>query len=172
LQLGVNQINGLREEFSQPKGVVMNRAFFAALILSLITFAAPALAGPREEVKAAFAAWADSLKSGDADAITKLYARDAILLSTIADDPMTTPEERLAYFKAIMQLPKLSVHVNEQYLRVMHSNSAVVSGLYTFEYEYDSKMFYVPARFTFVYEINNDQWLIVDQHSSQMPSAK
>lgn len=150
----------------------MNRAFFAALMLSFFTVAAPAFASPRDEVKAAFATWADALKSGDADAVSKLYARDAILLSTIADDPMTTPEERLAYFKAIMQLPKLSVHINEQYLRIMHNNSAVVSGLYTFEYEYDGKMFYVPARFTFVYEINNDQWLIVDQHSSQMPSAK
>ncbi len=150
----------------------MNRAFFAALMLSLLTLSAPANASPRDEVKAAFATWVDTLQSGDADAVTKLYAKDAVLLSTIADDPMTTPGERLAYFKAIMQLPKLSVHVNEQFLRVMHSNSAVVSGLYTFEYEYDGKMFYVPARFTFVYEISNDQWLIVDQHSSQMPSAK
>jgi uncharacterized protein (TIGR02246 family) len=146
-------------------------ALISAMIVQL-AFVAPALADGKAEVKAAFQSWVTLLETGNAEAIVRLYAKDAVLLSTIADEPMTTPEERLAYFKIISQLPELTVHVNEMYVRMLHNNAAVVSGLYTFQYKNNGKMAYVPARFSFVYEIDNDQWLIVDQHSSQMPSAK
>jgi uncharacterized protein (TIGR02246 family) len=150
----------------------MKRGVFAAMMLGVLVSAAPALASPRDEVKLLFTAWTEALSTGNAEAIAGLYAKDAVLISSLADDPITTPEQRLAYFESIMKLPKLSVRVNEQYLRLLHDNAAVISGLYTFEYENNGKPFYLPARFTFVFEVDNDRWVIVDQHSSQMPPAE
>jgi uncharacterized protein (TIGR02246 family) len=150
----------------------MMRGYFTAMVLSVLLVTSPALASPRDQVKSAFTAWTEALSTGNAEAITSLYAKDAVLISTLSDDPITTPEQRLAYFESIMKLPNLSVRVNEQYLRLMGDNAAVISGLYTFEYENNGKIFTMPARFTFVFEMDNGRWLIMDQHSSQMPLAE
>jgi len=47
----------------------------------------------------------------------------------------------------------------------------VISGLYTFSFEEDGKMVSIPARFSFVYEKENGKWLIVEHHSSKVPST-
>ena len=45
-------------------------------------------------------------------------------------------------------------------------NTALDFGTYTFTFKGDKK---VPARFTFVYQYQDGQWLIEHHHSSMMP---
>ncbi len=131
---------------------------------------APAYAGNDEkEVAAAFADWRHALSSGKAETIVKLYDEDAILLATLAAKPLKTQEERLAYFTGLMRKPKLKATLNEEYIRRLDEDDAVVSGIYTFGFEESGKTVEVPARYTFVFEKENGRWMIVEHHSSKVP---
>jgi Domain of unknown function (DUF4440) len=51
-----------------------------------------------------------------------------------------------------------------------YGDTAVNTGYYTFAYLKDGEMKNFPARYSFTYVRNGDRWLIVDHHSSAVPS--
>lgn len=120
-------------------------------------------------VQSAFAAWRSALSSGKAQTIVALYADDAVLLATLAQQPILTQADRTAYFSTLMAKPKLAVKLDEEHVRLLDDNSAVVSGLYTFSYNDQGQSVKIPARYTFVFEDMGGQWKIVEHHSSKIP---
>lgn len=115
-------------------------------------------------------AWSEALASRDANKISELYDKHAILYATFSN-MLTQPEEIHHYFVKLMQNEKLNVHFIRQEVRVS-GNTAINSGLYIFTYEKDHRLVKVPARYTFVYAKTSDHWLIIDHHSSVLPNNK
>jgi uncharacterized protein (TIGR02246 family) len=142
-----------------------------ATTMFVMLAATSAVAGEREEVDAAFAEWRSALSGGKAENVVKLYDEDAVLLATLANEPITNQKSRTAYFTTLTAKPKLSAAVNKEFVKLLDDNSAIISGVYTFSFEENGKTVQIPARYSFVYEKENGKWMIVQHHSSQMPQA-
>ncbi|MDI1227117.1 MAG: SgcJ/EcaC family oxidoreductase [bacterium] len=121
------------------------------------------------EVKAAFEKWIAAVSTGNADAVSALYAPEAVLLPTLSPKVHDTPEQRREYFTAFTARKDLKGEVNESYIRVFQ-DTAVNSGMYTFSYQDEAgRTQSVPARFSFVYRRTEEGWMIIDHHSSAAP---
>ncbi|MFZ4541387.1 MAG: SgcJ/EcaC family oxidoreductase [Rickettsiales bacterium] len=132
----------------------------------------PKASAEEAEVNAAFSNWRKALSSGKAENVVKLYDKDAILLATLAAKPLTTQEQRTEYFTKLTAKTKLSATVDEEHVKLLDEDNAVVSGLYTFRFEEAGKNIEIPARYSFVYEKENGQWMIVEHHSSKVPQPQ
>lgn len=151
----------------------MRTGLIAALTV-VLTMQMPAWAGgldtaQKQEVLQAFAQWRKALSGGQPQAIVDLYDKDALLLATLAAKPIVNQKERVAYFTRLAANPKLAATVNEEHVRLLDEDDAVVSGLYTFSFEQEGKTLQISARFSFIYKKMNGKWMIVEHHSSRVP---
>ena len=115
--------------------------------------------------------WFLALKTGDAKQVTELYSKDAILLSTLKGDVKQGPRKIRGYFEKEF-LPKQPIgKAEEAYTRLL-GGVAVNSGLYSFKINGEGKKrVTVQARYTFVYQWLDNDWKIVEHHSSLNPEA-
>ena len=121
-----------------------------------------------EEIKSLFDRWNASLATLDPEEVSKGYASDAILLPTLSDVPRTTHEEIKEYFVHFLQ-KKPQGKIVQRTIK-LGCNIASDTGLYIFTvHEKNGKTKQVEARYSFVYEYDDDQWLIEHHHSSLMP---
>ncbi len=146
-----------------------NQLFTTAIVLGLLATSPASAATDEGAVKDAFATWRTALSSQDPQKIVDLYEKDAILLATLADKPIKNQADRIAYFTTLMTNPKLAATVNEEYVRLLDENTALVSGIYTFSFEKAGATTEIPARYSFVFEKKGDDWLIAEHHSSRVP---
>ena len=117
-----------------------------------------------KEITLLFENWNNALKTCDPNVVTSLYAETAILLPTISNKVRHNHDEIKDYFiHFLMKEPQ--GEINETNIRIFE-NIAINSGIYTFSLNDDSS---VQARFTFVYKIIEDEWKIIEHHSSMMP---
>ncbi|KAF1021717.1 MAG: hypothetical protein GAK30_01617 [Paracidovorax wautersii] len=163
---------------------ISKTALAATAALALAVAAAPAQAqtGPaplaasassttctpvsESQVAALFDRWNASLRTLDADQVTANYAPDGVLLPTLTNQPRTTPADIRDYFvKFLKNEPQGKI---DQRLIRIGCNVAQDVGTYTFQFKDGST---VQARYTYVYEWENGQWLIAHHHSSAMPEA-
>ena len=116
------------------------------------------------QVAALFDGWNDALRTLDPDKVVARYASDGVLLATVSNQPRTTPAEIRDYFvKFLKNAPQGTVDTRTIKLGC---NLAQDVGTYTFRFK-DGQT--VHARYTYVYEWQNGQWLIAHHHSSAMP---
>jgi uncharacterized protein (TIGR02246 family) len=144
----------------------------AALALSIIlfSFASNALVSPKDEVAEATQTWAQALGEDDPDKVLPLYAEDAVLWGTLSPTVRADRAALRDYFvTAFRVLPGLKVAFGDQLIRV-YGNTAVNTGYYTFSYIKDGETKSLPARYSFTFVKNGERWLIVDHHSSAMPT--
>jgi hypothetical protein len=73
------------------------------------------------------------------------------------------------FVTAFRTLPSLKVTFGEQLIRV-YGNTAVNTGYYTFSYRRDRQTATLPARYSFTFVKKDEKWMIVDHHSSTIPS--
>jgi uncharacterized protein (TIGR02246 family) len=150
------------------------RIYFT-LFLALVVFGMipPAWAGDKEDVAAAMNMWRDNLAASTPENPSKvisLYGDDAVLWGTISTTLRATPAEIKDYFvNALQKLPKLTVTFKDPHIRI-YGNTAINSGYYTFSYLKDGKPTDLPARYSFTYVKRGGKWVIVDHHSSAMPT--
>lgn len=122
----------------------------------------------------AFEKWNNALKTLDPEQVIDLYAPDAILLPTVADDVRTTKQERRDYFIQFLQNEPQGV-LDEHHIRLIGRDglglpSAVSNqGIYTFDLKAAGKK--VQARYTYNYVRDGERWLIKKHHSSAMPES-
>ena len=150
----------------------VSRAASAALALCmvLLSFGSSALVEPKTEVAAAASAWGQAIGGGDVEKVLALYADDAVLWGTLSPTVRSNREALQDYFvNAFKVLPGLKVAFGDQLVRV-YGNAAINTGYYTFSYVRDGEAKSLPARYSFTYVKNGERWLIVDHHSSAMPS--
>jgi uncharacterized protein (TIGR02246 family) len=116
------------------------------------------------EVESLFDRWNQSLETLDAKKVAENYSKNSVLLATLANDPRTTNELRVQYFEEFLK-KKPRGHINNRTIQI-GCNWAVDVGTYTFTMKDDSS---VPARYTYTYIFENNEWLISSHHSSMMP---
>jgi uncharacterized protein (TIGR02246 family) len=142
-----------------------------ALSIVLLSLANVASAGPKEDVAAAASTWAVALGEDDPDKVLPFYSDDAVLWGTLSPTVRSDRAALRDYFVAAFKvLPGLKVAFGDQLIRV-YGSTAVNTGYYTFSYVKDGETKSLPARYSFTYVKSGDNWLIVDHHSSAMPSA-
>jgi uncharacterized protein (TIGR02246 family) len=138
--------------------------------LPFLWFMPIASAGPNEEVEAAAMSWAQALGEDDPDKVLPLYAGDAVLWGTLSPKLRSDPAALRDYFVgAFKVLSGLKVAFGDHLIRA-YGNTAVNTGYYTFSYVQNGESKTFPARYSFTYVKNGDRWMIVDHHSSAMPS--
>jgi len=144
----------------------------AALAMSIVflPIASSAFAGPKEAA-AATLAWGQALGEDDPEKVLPFYADDAVLWGTLSPTLRSDRAALRDYFvTAFKVLPGLKVSFGDQLIRV-YGNTAVNTGYHTFSYAKDGETKSLPARYSFTYVKNGERWLIVDHHSSAMPST-
>ena len=148
----------------------MKRTISISLLLVALMVAPSALAGPKEDVAAATAKWAEVFAQNNPDTISALYAKDGVLWGTLSPTVRSDPATIKAYFVgAFNALPKATVQFGDQLIRV-YGNTAVNTGYYTFSYTKDGETKSIPARYSLTYVKDGDTWMIADHHSSAMPA--
>src|SRR5947209_1243343 len=143
-----------------------------ALSVILLSFVPVAWAGPKEDVATATLAWARALGEDDPDKVLPFYSDDAVLWGTLSPTVRADRAALRDYFVAAFKvLPGLKVSFGDQLIRV-YGGTAVNTGYYTFSYLKDGETKTLPARYSFTYVKSGENWLIVDHHSSAMPSPR
>jgi uncharacterized protein (TIGR02246 family) len=139
------------------------------LVLSAGHSVQSAVAGPQEDVAAAAQEWATIFADNNPDTMMGLYAKDGVLWGTLSPSVRSDPAAVKAYFVGAFQaLPKATVKFGDQLIRV-YGNTAVNTGYYTFSYTKDGETKSIPARYSFTYVLDGNNWKIVDHHSSAVP---
>lgn len=149
----------------------MRHAFSALLAIGLAgcqSMSSPETA--KAEVGQAAQNWATAFNSCDSVKATTLYDSEPVLWGTVAPVIITSPAGVQQYFERVCSSnPKPRVVFGEQHIRV-YGDTAINSGAYTFTVFPGGQPFQFPARFSFTYRKRGGQWLIVDHHSSALPS--
>ena len=111
--------------------------------------------------------WTSAVKGGDPKQVTSLYRDDGILLGTFSSKERVGHELIHEYFENLLKSKHgVEVQIVSENPHVFES-SAVNTGHYNFVT--DGKT--INARFSFVYQKNNDEWKITSHHSSVIPEA-
>jgi uncharacterized protein (TIGR02246 family) len=141
-----------------------------ALSGSMMLTPSIASTGPKEDVAYATLNWGQTLGQNDPDKVVLLYASDAVLWGTLSPTVRADRTALREYFvTAFKVLPGLKVTFGEQFIRV-YGTTAVNTGYYTFSYIKDGEIKTLPARYSFTFVKEGGTWMIVDHHSSAMPS--
>lgn len=117
------------------------------------------------EIAGLFDRWNKTLHTGDYSKVVANYAEKSILLPTVSNTPRLTRAEKEDYFKHFLK-NKPSGTIDSQTIN-LGCNRAIDSGLYTFTFASTGDT--VKARYTYAYEWNDSEWLIISHHSSAMP---
>jgi uncharacterized protein (TIGR02246 family) len=122
-----------------------------------------------ETVAAAIQAWADAFNSHNLERILALYDAEAVFWGTVSPTLRDTPAAIREYFQGLPDRLQARVELEEQRLRI-YDAMALNTGSYTFSDVRDGQRITIPARFSFTYRQREGRWLIVDHHSSAVPS--
>ncbi|CAM5212900.1 hypothetical protein CDEF62S_06320 [Castellaniella defragrans] len=122
---------------------------------------------PIDEIGVAglFDRWNASLRTGDPKAVVANYAERSILLPTLSGKNRITRAEKEDYFEHFLAGKPAGTVTARQI--DLGCNMAADSGLYTFTMGSTGQK--VHARYTYVYQWINGQWLITSHHSSLVP---
>jgi len=122
------------------------------------------------QIAALFRKWNAALATGDANCVADLYAPDAVLLPTASPFIRTTRAGIVDYFEHFLQREPQAV-IQRQIIDILGPTSAVNTGLYRFALTMqDGSRTTLDARYTFVYELRRGRWLIINHHSSVVPT--
>ena len=144
----------------------------AVLSTLLMVWAGAAHAGPRDEAMAVIEKWVQAFGASDVDAITRLYAPDALFMGTGSREVVTDPAGVRRYFEqALLTQRPRSAKVLESTALVVSDSVVVVNGLDTTYAVRDGQAIENPGRFTFVVARREDGWRIVHFHRSGMPGG-
>jgi uncharacterized protein (TIGR02246 family) len=124
-----------------------------------------------EKVAALFDEWNAALATGDPAVVAARYTPDAVLLPTVSDEVRDTPELITSYFTKFLAKSPVGT-IDQSAVRVLDDGIAKDVGVYTFALTGDDgTVEQVQARYSFVYELVDGEWLITHHHSSAMPEV-
>lgn len=117
-------------------------------------------------------AWAAAFNEHDIDRLCSLYDSQAVLWGTMSPQIVTSAQGVRAYFERTFQgATDICVSMNDAHVRSF-GDVAVSTGSYAFALSIGGSSRLLPARFSFMYRRSAELWLIVDHHSSLMPSPQ
>jgi uncharacterized protein (TIGR02246 family) len=134
--------------------------------------ARPGKAPTEQEIAALFDEWNAALGTGDAEAVADRYAPDGVLLPTVSKQVRTDRDGIVDYFEHFQENDPVG-EKTETIITVLDKNTAVDAGTYVFTLTdpETGEVRDVEARYTYVYEKIDGDWLIVNHHSSAMPAG-
>ena len=143
------------------------------LMTAFVLFGCQTMQSP-ESAKAAIAVatqeWIDGMTRHDIDRVIALYDSDAVLWGTRSPTLRDNPNTVRDYFNVLRTVPpSYKAVLGEQRIRI-YGDIAINTGTYTFSEVRDGKEIVRPARFSFVYRNRNGRWMIIDHHSSAVPT--
>lgn len=118
----------------------------------------------KKEILALFDQWNNALLTKNPNTITALYAQNAVLLPTVSNKVCNNHQDIAAYFTDFMARQPIG-KIDNVDVRI-YDHIATSTGVYTFSFKNEQP---VQARFTFIYQRIDQQWLICHHHSSAMP---
>lgn len=131
----------------------------------------PASQPTQQAIAGLFTEWNAALATGDPEKVADLYAPDAVLLPTVSNNVRTDRAEIVDYFQHFLE-NKPSGKIEQEVVNVLDTDTAINTGVYRFALTQNGTPQQVEARYTFVYELRDGKWLIVNHHSSAMPEKK
>lgn len=156
------------------KSLLLATALITSQLASMPAMASDALVCTevsKKEIASLFDRWNASLQTLDPAKVAANYAADAVLLPTVSNTPRTTTDGIKDYFVHFLEKhPKGVINSSTIYIGC---NMAYDVGTYTFTLiDKAGKASEVAARYSYVYEFKDGQWLIKHHHSSMMPEKK
>lgn len=129
---------------------------------------------PEVGVQKAYHEWVAAIgqAKGDPAAMVKFYAPHAVLLPTLSSEIMINHQGGLdGYFQNLTSFPNIHCVSEQLMTRVLSPDTAMNSGLYKFTYDNPEtgETQTLLARFNFIYQEVDGEWLIVSHHSSVRP---
>ena len=125
---------------------------------------------PKDDVIQVLEDWKSALESGDLEGLLQLYDNGASLWGTLSEEIRNTPGKIREYFVSFIAHEGIQVEFGELYTRI-YGDTAVCSGPYLFSWKEREEKASIPGRFTFVFHLRDDRWLIIDHHSSVIPET-
>ena len=122
------------------------------------------------EVEQCYQNWIKALlqEGNKVEALLALYKEDAVLLPTLSGKICCNKTDKQGYFEHFSNLGIYQVHTQAQHISIS-GNIAVNAGHYSFVREDQGQTIETFARYSFVYENNEGNWLINHHHSSLVP---
>ena len=112
--------------------------------------------------------WIAAVGTHDPSRVIRFYSQDAVLLGTFAKTIKQGHAQLLTYFRMFLAKPDLAgelVSLTAQQI----PNGLIASGLYTFRFREGRARKSQIARFSFVFQTQNNLWVIRNHHSSVVP---
>jgi len=116
-----------------------------------------------------FNRWNEALLSRDPKKVAELYTEDVTFLPTLSPDFKFGQEETEGYFKHFLEKNPEGKVIAEKF-QTLSPKSYLHSGMYDFVVDQNGERKTVEARFTFLWEQDeNGEWKIAHHHSSIKP---
>jgi hypothetical protein len=112
--------------------------------------------------------WAKAIESRFPENVLRFYHPEGSLWGTLSPTHRLGYRAIFEYFVKFLSWEDLKCEFQEGVARV-YDNFAFYSGAYTFTWSIKGKKVIVPARFSFVYKKEGNNWLIMEHHSSLFP---
>jgi uncharacterized protein (TIGR02246 family) len=131
----------------------------------------PSAESAKSDIAAVTQEWIEGMTRHDIDRVVALYDPEAVLWGTRSPTLRDNPTTVRGYFNVLRTVPaSYKAVLGEQRIRI-YGDIAINTGTYTFSEVRDGKEIVRPARFSFVFRNRNGHWLIIDHHSSAVPTA-
>jgi len=147
----------------------VNPVFSSLALSSALLLAACTTVAPKQDAGTVTAAWVAAFNSHDPDRVLSLYDEQAILWGTRSPKLAETPAAIRQYFSDLPRRPDVKITLGEHRVRI-YGDMAISTGYYTVSDVRDGRPISVPARFSFTYRLRDGRWMIVDHHSSAVPT--
>lgn len=122
-----------------------------------------------QSIKDSLGCWVSSFSEDNPINITNLYHEQAFLWGTLSAVKRDSSALIREYFEQIFEFDNRCVEINESNTRFF-GDLAICNGLYTFSWSQAGGRVTTLARFSFVYIKKNGHWLIIEHHSSAIPT--
>lgn len=121
-----------------------------------------------KEIASLFDRWNAALATGNPKAVAALYAPNGVLQPTVSNEVRVGPAAIERYFVDFLKAKPQGV-IDFREIRMLDADTALDAGVYTFTLTKDGKPVKVQARYTYLYEMVDGEWKIMNHHSSAMP---
>jgi uncharacterized protein (TIGR02246 family) len=146
------------------------RIFLSAIAL-VVSFSL-AHAGPKEDAYQVIEKWGKAFTNADVDAITKLYAPDALMIGTFGKLVLTKPEQIRKYFDGALNSDRpRTATLDSSEILVLDDNTVVIAGFDTITGTKDGQQTIGKGWVSFVVAKRGSEWMIVHLHRSPLPAT-
>lgn len=111
-----------------------------------------------------------SFTTGNADAVMRQYAGGAVMIDAAGPNPSTDRKVQMGWARNFTSMKPADYKVSDRHIQLLGPDAFISSGIESFTVAAGAARPTVSARFTDVFERTGDEWKIVHEHVSMMPT--